>query len=257
MAAKKKSKKAPTKADRVASLWEKSKPASQVTSAHKIKALITGPSGSGKSSLAARTGRVLYVPTELQGIPVVQDNNPDAIIWHNYDGRPGVRSYSDLVQLRAMLRDPSLPDRVDWVCIDGLTDLQTLLRAHYTSKQGKRRDVTDMDSWGITLDMTARLAREFRAKGDERAREIRAEADKEARILVAKANETAERTRGEGEAKAAKIYADAYTADPEFYEFTRSLEAYRKTLGEGDTLVLPPDHGFFGPFQAGGNGGKR
>ncbi len=98
-----------------------------------------------------------------------------------------------------------------------------------------------------------RLAREFRAKGDERAREIRAEADKEARILVAKANEAAERARGEGDAKSAAIYAEAYNADPEFYEFTRSLEAYRRTLGEGDTLVLPPDHEFFGPFQQGGN----
>lgn len=101
-----------------------------------------------------------------------------------------------------------------------------------------------------------RLAREFRAKGDERAREIRAEADKEARILVAKANERAERVRGEGDARSAAIYAEAYNADPEFYEFVRSLEAYRKTLGEGDTLVLAPDHEFFGPFQAGGNGGR-
>lgn len=99
-----------------------------------------------------------------------------------------------------------------------------------------------------------RLAREFRAKGDERAREIRADADKEARILVAKANERAERARGEGDARSANIYAAAYNADPEFYAFMRSLEAYRNTLGEGDTLVIPPDHGFLDTFQAGGNG---
>ena len=99
-----------------------------------------------------------------------------------------------------------------------------------------------------------RLAREYRAKGDQRAREIRAEADKQARIRVAQAREQAEKTRGEGDARSTKIYADAYNANPEFYRFTRSLEAYRNTLGEGDTLVLPPDHEFLQIFQAGGNG---
>ncbi len=118
-----------------------------------------------------------------------------------------------------------------------------------------RTDLPDKTLQNVYDRMRAereRLAREFRAKGDERAREIRAEADKEARILVAKAREKAERARGEGDARAAAIYAEAYNADPEFYGFVRSLEAYRKTLGEGDTLVLPPDHEFFGTFQAGG-----
>lgn len=101
-----------------------------------------------------------------------------------------------------------------------------------------------------------RLAREYRAKGDQRAREIRAEADKQARIRVAQAKEQSERARGEGDARSTKIYAEAYNANPEFYRFTRSLEAYRNTLGEGDTLVLPPDHGFLQVFQAGGNGAR-
>ena len=96
-----------------------------------------------------------------------------------------------------------------------------------------------------------RLAREYRANGDRRAREIRAEADKQARIRVAQATETAEKTRGEGDARSARIYAEAYDADRNFYRFVRSLEAYRKTLGEGDTLVLPPDHEFLRAFQAG------
>ncbi len=99
-----------------------------------------------------------------------------------------------------------------------------------------------------------RLAREFRAKGDQQAREIRAEADKQARVRVAQARESAEKLRGEGDARSAKIYAEAYNANPDFYRFTRSLEAYRNTLGEGDTLVLPPDHEFFGILQSGGNG---
>ena len=51
--------------------------------------------------------------------------------------------------------------------------------------------------------------------------------------------------RGEGDAVAARIYAEAYQQDPAFYAFVRSLAAYRKTLGENTTMVVPPDHDFF------------
>ena len=77
-----------------------------------------------------------------------------------------------------------------------------------------------------------RQARKFRAEGGERARRIRAEADREARVIVANARRDAEIARGEGDAQAARIYAEAYATDPELYAFVRSLEAYRKTLGD-------------------------
>jgi len=98
-----------------------------------------------------------------------------------------------------------------------------------------------------------RLARKHRAEGEEQARTIRADADRRARIIVAEAREKAERLRGAGDAESARIYADAYSRDPAFYEFTRSLEAYRKALGEGTTLVLPPEHEFFHSFTKGGS----
>jgi membrane protease subunit HflC len=97
-----------------------------------------------------------------------------------------------------------------------------------------------------------RLARKYRAEGEEQARALRAEADREAQVIVAEARRDAEVERGEGDAEAARIYADAYSQDPEFYAFVRGLEAYRKTLGSGTTLVLPPDHEFFRLFQSGG-----
>jgi membrane protease subunit HflC len=90
-----------------------------------------------------------------------------------------------------------------------------------------------------------RLAKKNRAEGDERARTIRAEAEREARVIVANARRDAEILRGEGDAEAARIYADAYGVDPGFYAFVRSLEAYRKTIGDGTTLVLSPDSEFF------------
>ncbi len=94
-----------------------------------------------------------------------------------------------------------------------------------------------------------RLARKYRAEGEEQARKIRAEADRDARVIVAVAKGQAEVARGEGDAAAARIYAEAYGRDPEFFAFVRSLEAYRKTIGEGTTLVLSPKSEFFQFFD--------
>jgi membrane protease subunit HflC len=88
-------------------------------------------------------------------------------------------------------------------------------------------------------------SRELRAVGERRAREIRANANREATLTLAEASSNADRMRGEGDAAAARIYAGSYNADPEFYAFVRSLEAYRVTLKGRTTMVLPPDHDFF------------
>lgn len=89
------------------------------------------------------------------------------------------------------------------------------------------------------------ISRQKRAVGAREAREIRAKADREARELVAQANADSEVLRGEGDAEAARIYANAYGRNPEFYAFVRSLAAYRKTLGDRTTMIVPPDHEFF------------
>ena len=89
------------------------------------------------------------------------------------------------------------------------------------------------------------ISREKRAIGQREAREVRARADRQARELLASARADAEVLRGEGDAESARIYAVAYNKDVEFYAFVRSLEAYRKALGDKTTLVVPPDHEFF------------
>lgn len=106
-------------------------------------------------------------------------------------------------------------------------------------------------AYGQMREQQRAIAREARVRGERLARELRAAAEKEARATVADARAFAERARGEGDAGAARIYAEAYGRDPEFYAFVRSLEAYRKTLGEGTTLILPPDHDFFQYLTAG------
>ena len=98
------------------------------------------------------------------------------------------------------------------------------------------------------------IAREKRAIGEREAREIRAQAEHEAREIVAQARAAGEVARGEGDAEAARIYAAAYGKDPEFYAFTRSLEAYRHTLGKRTSLFLSPDHEFFRYLEPGAKG---
>jgi membrane protease subunit HflC len=97
-----------------------------------------------------------------------------------------------------------------------------------------------------------RLARKYRAEGEENARTIRADAEREARVTVANARKQSEIVMGEGDAEAARIYAEAYSQDPEFYGFLRSMEAYRKTIGADTTLVLSPDSEFFQYLDGGG-----
>ena len=92
----------------------------------------------------------------------------------------------------------------------------------------------------------ARQAAQLRAEGDEMAQRVRAAADRERTELLAQATREAEKIRGEGDAKAAEIYAGVHKRHPEFYAFHRSLEAYRKSVGKPeDILVLAPDSEFF------------
>ena len=85
-------------------------------------------------------------------------------------------------------------------------------------------------------------AREIRSKGKEFAEGKRADADRQETVIEANAYRDAELVRGDGDAKAAAIYAKAFNKDPEFYSFYRSLDAYRKTFGAGgDVMLLEPD----------------
>ncbi len=95
-----------------------------------------------------------------------------------------------------------------------------------------------------------RVAREFRARGQEQAERIRAEADRRHTEITAGAYREAEKIRGAGDAQAAKVYAEAYEQDPEFYSFLRSINAYVTSFsGKSDMLLLEPDSEFFRYFS--------
>jgi membrane protease subunit HflC len=89
-------------------------------------------------------------------------------------------------------------------------------------------------------------AREHRAKGEEMAVGIRADSDKQKEVILAEAYRDSEIIRGDGDAEAAGIYADAFNKDKEFYRFTRSMTAYQRTFSsKGDILLVDPKSDFF------------
>jgi membrane protease subunit HflC len=91
-----------------------------------------------------------------------------------------------------------------------------------------------------------RIANEQRSTGGAEAERIRADADRQREVILAEAYRDAQRVRGEGDARAASIYAAAFQQNPEFYSFYRSMEAYRQSLrGKNDLLLLEPNSDFF------------
>jgi membrane protease subunit HflC len=111
----------------------------------------------------------------------------------------------------------------------------------------KRADLPEQNAKAVFDRMQAereRIAKQYKAEGAEEAQKIRSEAEKDREIILAEAYKTSQEIRGEGEAKAFKIYADAYRQDPEYFEFFRSMEAYRKVFAKDTTMVLSPDSEF-------------
>ena len=91
-----------------------------------------------------------------------------------------------------------------------------------------------------------RLAEELRSEGNEIAREIRAIADKDKVVILAEAYKQSQLLRGEGDAQAASIYAESFSKNPEFYEFTRSMKAYVETFeNKSDVMLIDSDSEFF------------
>ncbi len=116
----------------------------------------------------------------------------------------------------------------------------------------KRADLPQENSQAIYLRMQTereREARGYRAQGAEMAQRIRASAERDRTVILAEAQRDAQFLRGEGDAEAVRIFAEAFNQDPDFFAFYRSMEAYRKSLNKDDTtMVLSPESEFFDFF---------
>lgn len=112
----------------------------------------------------------------------------------------------------------------------------------------KRTDLPKEVEQSVFDRMRAERQRESsleRVEGEEQGNIIRAQADRTAVVTIAEGEQQAQRLRGEGEAEAIRIYAEALAQDPEFYAFSRRLEAYGTILKTGDRLIIPADAEFF------------
>lgn len=112
----------------------------------------------------------------------------------------------------------------------------------------KRADLPEEVEQSVFNRMIAERKREsnlFRAEGNEQANIIRAQADRDSTVIRAQGYEEAQRIRGEGEAEAIQIYAEALGQDPEFYAFSRRIQAYGSMLKDGDKVVIPANSDFF------------
>ncbi|MFQ6607678.1 MAG: protease modulator HflC [Fidelibacterota bacterium] len=112
----------------------------------------------------------------------------------------------------------------------------------------KRADLSKENERAVFDRMRAerlRKAKQYRSEGEEEALMIRAETDKEKTIILAEAYKQSQILRGEGDAKAVEIYAQAFKSDPQFYEFIRTLEAYEKVVDNKSTLILSTDSDLF------------
>ncbi|MFC7333453.1 protease modulator HflC [Rhodocista pekingensis] len=118
----------------------------------------------------------------------------------------------------------------------------------------RRADLPEATSQAVFERMRSereREAREARAQGQEQAQQIRSRAERERTVILAEAQRDAQVLRGEGDNQAIRILADAGARNPEFYQFYRSLEAYRQALRQDNTaLVLSPDNDFFRFFDS-------
>jgi len=103
-----------------------------------------------------------------------------------------------------------------------------------------------------------RVANELRSQGSAEAEKIRADADKQREVIVAEAYRDAQKMKGEGDAKATATYAQAFSQNPEFYAFYRSLEAYRNSFkSKSDVIVVEPNSDFFKYMKSVGKGGDK
>ena len=122
----------------------------------------------------------------------------------------------------------------------------------------KRADLPTANAKAVFERMKSeryKIAAKIRAEGEMEAKKIRAETDKQVRVIIAQAEKQAEELKGEGDAEAVRIYAEAYSKDPKFFEFWRTLEAYKKSISKDSVLILGKGVDFLREFL--GEGGNE
>jgi len=170
-----------------------------------------------------------------------------------------IRNVLGEATLEALVRD----DRADLMqkIEDGFNIAAAEFGVQVVDVRIRRADLPQENSEAIYARMRTereREAAEFRAQGRETAQRIRSRADRDVTVLLAEAQRDAERIRGEGDAERNRIFAEAFGQDPGFFDFYRSMQAYRAGLkGDNTTVILSPDSEFFRYFGSDSGAARR
>ncbi len=169
----------------------------------------------------------------MSGQLAIAQTRIDDIVYSNLRNKLASHTFDDIVSAK----------RVDY--LNDITEQSKKQLSEYGIKlidvKIKRADLPQANEMAVYQRMSSereQKAKEIRAEGEKEAQILKAEADKEARIIVAQANKRAQELRGEGDAMALQIYNEAYSVDPDFYYFWRTLESYEKSLDKETIFIL-------------------
>ena len=193
-----------------------------------------------KKSLAVDNDAKWHVSDPLKFLQTVQNEagaqaRLDDIVYSKVREQLGLH---DLAEIIATKQGPIMR-----AVTIGSNDAATAYGIAVVDVRIKRADLPPENAQAVYGRMRAereREAKRYRAEGQEEALKIRAETDKQRTIMLAEAYKQEQAIRGEGDAEAIRIYAQAFQQDPDFFAFVRTLEAYRKSLKGKTTLLLPP-----------------
>ena len=128
----------------------------------KMKMLLGGATGSGKSTFAAKFARPFFLLSEPQAIPNILSINPEAKFFRNREARVCIRDYDDLQLARQLIREPWFGERFDAVVLDSLQDVQRVIKHHWEGRARSKGKTLNQQTWGYIIDETSRIIREIR-----------------------------------------------------------------------------------------------
>ncbi len=176
------------------------------------------------------------------GDPIAAEMRLHDIIWSSLSASVGNHDLDSLIAPTP--EKVKADDMLDNVT--ALTDAAALAQygIHVADVRIKRLNLPEQNKQSVYARMRAereRIARQYRAEGEEEALRIRAEADRQKEEILSTAYKDAEKIKGEGDAQATRIYSQAYSRNPRFYKLLRTLESYKKIFGDNTTAILSSD----------------
>lgn len=179
---------------------------------------------------------------ETVGDPIAAEMRLHDIVWSGLSAALGTHDLDSLISTNAeAVRAKAIFDQ-----LTSETDRKALAQygLQVADVRIKRINLPDQNKQSVYARMRAereRIARQYRAEGEEQALRIRADADRQKEEILSLAYKDAEKMRGEGDAESTRIYSQAYSRNPRFYKLLRTLEAYKKVLDDKTTAILSSD----------------